>query len=350
MSLSFAISSLIIVSILGGALFGFIRGYRRTIVTLISVVVAALISFAFSAIIAKAFINSESIVKLFTTFDMMELYNELSGVSPALIELLGALPVAVVAPILFVILFFILKFIFMIPCVIVCKIMNIVKKEEMSQRLLGIPLGALQGFVVALIPVLILAGYFNVVDRMMTVIVNEEAVEVSEASSESGYEEINAYLEDIKKDPAIVILCNNQGKNNFVFNSLSKFKFRGERVSLPNEIIIITDSFMQLEPLMNNGGESTSISEKEITALENFVDKFGESKVLTEVGAEIIAGACQSWANNEDFMGVSFSGVDENIDPIIFALFDCIESISFDKARIINIGMLFKAVFLNESE
>ena len=332
MALSLAISSLIIISMAVGALFGFFRGFRRTIVTLISVVAAAALSFAFSALIAKIFINNESVIKLFTAINMMDVYNELSDVSPALIELIGSIPVAIVAPLLFVILFFVLKFIFMIPCAIICKVMNIVRKEGIVKRLLGLPLGAVQGFVVALIPIFILAGYFNIADRMITVMTNEESVSSEEKSSD--FEQINIYLEEIKKDPVMVVLCNDQDKNNFVFDSLSKFKFRDERVSLTDELVAISDSFIQLTPLMNEAEGGVSLSEKEITALENFVNKFGESKILTEVGAEIISGACEKWSNHEEFIGISFSGVDENIDPIIFALFDSMKCSTAETVKI----------------
>lgn len=324
MTISFAISLFVIVSALVGALIGFLRGWKKSTVSLCATILAGVLSFALSTLITKIFINDSSIVKLFETINMMELYNELLSIGPALVELLEAIPTALVKPIVFLLLWGVIELIFIIPCAIVKKISIIDVKEKSPIRLIGAPIGAIQGFILAIIPIFILAGYFNIVDKTVKNIEKQEQVEISDIES------VETYLSEIRDNPFISVVSGTKDKNNFVFNSLSRFKFRGEKISLTNELVVVSDSFMQLSEFTS---ENDSFTEHEINALDNFVNKFGESKVLTEVGAEVISKACAKWSNDEQFLGIGFNGVDENIDPIIFALFDSMKESTSDTVK-----------------
>ena len=97
--LSYIISLLVVVFTALGALFGLLKGFRKSVVRLISVICSALLAFVLSAPIARLFINKETVADVIYSLGISETYNELVAASPALGELIGAIPAAIIAPI-----------------------------------------------------------------------------------------------------------------------------------------------------------------------------------------------------------------------------------------------------------
>ena len=106
--LSFSFLITVMVFTVLGALLGLARGFKKSIVRIISVILSGILAYLLAAPIAKLFINENSIHSIVSALNFEETYNELVTASPALEELFAALPIAIVAPLVFLVLFFFL--------------------------------------------------------------------------------------------------------------------------------------------------------------------------------------------------------------------------------------------------
>ena len=320
-----------------GALFGLAKGFKKSIVRIVSVILAGFLAYIFATPIAKIFINDGTIREVVAMLDFEETYNELVAASPALGELFAILPVAIVAPAVFLVLFFVFKFLLRRPCIIVNACLGFKAKDESAIRYLGLPIGAAQGFVSVMALIVVIAGFIGVGDKVIDVVLDEE--NASNIADTAVIEEIDFYIEEIKRDPIIGMLCGSDDKNdlkndvsvamattakkgqtnNAIFEGLTTFKFRNQKLKLSNELVTITDVAIQIIPLTESG-EGSGLTAKQIEAVAKLAEKFSQSGILTEVGADIISEACTKWSNGEAFLGMEFEGFDPMIDPIVEAL------------------------------
>ena len=326
------ITGIVIICILIGALFGLMKGLKKATVRLITVVGAALIAGIISTPIAKILVNKRIVSDIMEYLQISDIYHELISASPAIDELSIALLIA----------FLLLFVITIIPYTIANMTMNIEKPENFKERILGAPVGAVQGLVAALIPVIILAGYLSVTDRVVDIMLSDTSGVMSGAEADLKY--VDGIIEEFREDPFVRMFCGrgtpheqnsafendgslsvsrtsskNKNTNNFLFESISKINFRNRKISLTNECVIISQSFVDIAPIVTSG--NSTYTKDEIYHIEDIVQNLGESRIIMEVGADIISGGSQKWLNGEPFLGYAFVGIDENIDPIIIELF-----------------------------
>lgn len=371
--LSISVTLAVLFFVILGALFGFVKGFKKSVLRLITVVIAAILAYFVSVPITGLFVTKNNVYSLIEMFGATETYNELIAASPAAEELVCALLASVIATIVFILLFFIIKLLTLIPYAILSKKLSIFKnedgeieKETAKTKLIGLPIGAVQGLVSVMVIVFVLTGFFSVADNVLNTILNDKSGNLSEL--QDSLEPIHSVMEDIKKDPVVGLLCydspsdNDQtvkescsntslsisakkyGKNNFVFEGLTKIKFRGKKLSLTNESVIITRTFVHAMPLLDES--DSGFSETQIETLDGLVGAFSESEILTEVGAELIAGACEKWSQGEEFLGVGFNGVSEDIDPILMAIFGSMkdstaETLGEDLHSVVEVLLIF---------
>lgn len=348
--ISMSVTLTVLFFVILGALFGLAKGFKKSVLRLITVAVSAIVTYFISGPITRLFITKKNIHSLAGLLNFEENYNDLIAVSPAAEELICALVAAIVTTIVFILLFFIIKGLTLIPYAILSKKMKIFKnedgepeKESFPKKLLGLPIGAVQGFLSMMVILVVLAGFFNIADNVIDTAIQDDSGYIS-VSTKSDLEKIDLIFDKIKKDPIMNMLCYNDedvygnavqtasisnthlntspitfGKNNFVFEGLTKVRFRGEKLSLTKESVVITETFLNVMPVMMSFEDSSSVSITE--SLDGVVDVFSQSGILTEVGAELISGACKKWSAGEEFIGIAFEGIDDDIDPIILALF-----------------------------
>ena len=317
--LSIIVTLIVIFAMVLGMLFGFLRGFKNSIIRLPSVVLAALLSFGIALLISRLFVGKGLLVTVLSIFNVEDTYNELASVSGSFVEIIKGILVAIITPIVFLVLFYLFKYLLLIPYVIIKKRINPENnKKNIKERLLGIPLGAVQGLISVFVLLFVVGGYFCLADKVVTA-----ANDISNQETASGMQDVVDIADEIKADPVMGLLCSGES-NNFVFEGLSRFKFQGEKCSLTNEVVTISETLLELTPLMNSDNNS-SISNKEIAVLEGFTEKFGESVILKAIGAEMIAGGCEKWSEDEAFMGISFMGTDTSIYPIVIATFNVME-------------------------
>ena len=335
---------IVILAIVLGMLFGFWRGFKKSVVRLISVVLAAVLAFILALVVSNSLISSDIVADLIG--NSADFYGELESVSPTLIELIRAVPVALITPLLFLIIYALLKALLWIPYKILCKVLKFNNKDQeyyseeseasvsdeneeesentdnkpklspkMKNRLLGIPLGAAQALVSVLVVLFVLGGYLYIVDKVM-----DSTMEIEDAKENEDLEMVNDVLDSITSDPAISMFCSGKS-NNFVFEELTKIKIDGEKCSLTQETVTMLDAFIGLTPLMESEG-TTTISEEQIELLENFVSDFGDSVILKTVSSEVVSNCSLKWSEGEEALGVSFSNVNSNLKPIVEKLFE----------------------------
>ena len=297
-----------------GALIGLWKGIRKTVSSIIAVILAGITSMLISPPIVKLFFTQDNLFKIVDVLEMTETYNELVAASPAIEELLLALPVTLIAPLVFLIFFFILRIIFRIIAGFVSKIF-FPKKEKMPMKLIGMPLGLVRGFMTAMVIMVVLGGLINTVDDITDVIIEQESEQL--ADIKETVEDVEPYLSIVTDDPIIKML----DSTNFVYDHLTSFDFKDEKVVFGEEMVSIVEAGIYIMPIAKNT-EISQWSEKEFELLDGFVARFGDSRILTEVSAELLSSACEKWANGEAFMGITPPTVDEMIDPLVISLFN----------------------------
>ena len=245
--LSIIVTLIVIFAMVLGMLFGFLRGFKNSIIRLPSVVLAALLSFGIALLISRLFVGKGLLVTVLSIFNVEDTYNELASVSGSFVEIIKGILVAIITPIVFLVLFYLFKYLLLIPYVIIKKRINPENnKKNIKERLLGIPLGAVQGLISVFVLLFVVGGYFCLADKVVTA-----ANDISNQETASGMQDVVDIADEIKADPVMGLLCSGES-NNFVFEGLSRFKFQGEKCSLTNEVVTISETLLELTPLMKS--------------------------------------------------------------------------------------------------
>ncbi len=311
----------IVISAVLGALIGLWKGFRKTLSGLTASILAAVISLLITPPIIRAIITEEMALNLAQTFGIIETYNELATASPALVDLILSLPVALIAPIVFLIFYGLIRLIFRIVLGIVSK--KVLKTEEKEKtkefKLIGTSIGLVRGAITAMVFVFVIAGYVNTVNTV-TNIASEEGLD-NESGIVSSISTIDEYVNVVADD--FVVSGLNSG--NFVYDHLTSLNIEGESVKLNQEIGAIADAAIQVLPITENLDLATWTNE-EIDCLRNFVDNFGTSKTLPTISAELLSSACKKWAVGEAFLGMKAPEADENVSDLLNALYQSLST------------------------
>ena len=296
-----------------GLLGGLIVGARKKIAGISAIILSVIASMITIPILVNVFATPENVAMLVELIGFTKEYNEIIAISPSVADLIVGIPIALVAPIVFLPIYFVLRLFFRIIAGIVTKI--IYKKKGFARnRLLGMPLGFVQGVLSAMVIVIVIAGYVNTVDNVTDTILAQESEQLTEI--QATVSQVDQYLNIVADDPVIKIL----DKTNFVFDSLNSFKFDGKNVVLKNEISSITEAGVYLVPVLENTDFSTWTS-VQYDALDAFVDKFGNSSMLPKLSSEVLSAACSKWADGEEFLGMAAPEADETINPLLVTLY-----------------------------
>ena len=104
-------------------LFGLLKGMRKVVAGIGTIVLSAITSLILTPVIMKAVLTEELTMSLVDMAGIADSYGELMQVSPSVQDLILGLPMAIVGPILFIILYFFLRIIYRIILGIVTKIL-----------------------------------------------------------------------------------------------------------------------------------------------------------------------------------------------------------------------------------
>ena len=353
--------AVILVIIALGMLFGFLRGFKKSIVRLASVLLATVLAFVLALVISNVLITSGIVGDLLES--LIEDFDEIEKLgSSTLNGLIQSVPVALITPIIFLILYFLLKAILWIPCKILYKVFKFDKKKKkkksadnaplyeatvtiadennasetnedataetadgtpvlkvevkdkvvsestrrLQNKLLGIPLGAVQALVSVLVILFVVGGYLFAADKVV-----DGLMDIDDEVAED-LEDVEDVMDDITSEPTLSLFCSGD-TNNFVFEGLTKVDVGGEKCSLTEEMVTIIEATTQFSSLMNDD----DFDDEKLDDLDNLVSKLGDSTVLKTIAAEIVSNCGSKWADGEEFMDVSFADVNKNMQPIV---------------------------------
>lgn len=353
------ISSYITIGILGAIgvlfLFGFLRGLRKGLYKSLMDVGFVALCLIVSVLVAKGITNKltdiagltdilasvkESVPDLAPTVDsVLELTNQL-GDDQAMINVLLALPAALITPIVFIPIYILLGIIIKIPKLIIERIVvgkNGGPNYRGGSRLLGGLVGGIRNalfIVILLVPIVgyaALAG--DVITTMDSVSLDSGAtgVSVEAEKNEDGTvflgatEATNSGLEEIEvilNNPAVKGINACGGK--LIFNSLTTKNVEGVKVAASKEVNTFAELFANFAPFINDTPENYGDAQKQ--GINNIKTMLNDSEFLTFVVSEGLSFVAEKWNNGEAAFGIEKLEVGEDFQPIFDGILETLST------------------------
>ncbi|MBQ3064427.1 MAG: CvpA family protein [Clostridia bacterium] len=293
-----------------------LRGARKSVLRLITAVLAMVVSF----FLARALANA--VAEL-----LMPMIERALGGSPTFAPFFnGEIPaddvIAVfakmlVAPLLFLLLYMVLKLLFLIIFAILKALTVFLKPFDKLpvSRLLG----ALTGIVIAAIGILVFVtpifGYFDIVSATADAFVEDTAAD--EAEGGLTLASINAdYVKPALHTPVLSLFYNKCG--NKLFDGLTKQTWNEQEVYLRGEVATITDIIVNIGKL---GGHSISeFGNAECAAIDRVAADVSASPLLSGLFADTVSTASKYWLAGQSFMGVQKPDIGVNGNLVFHSL------------------------------
>lgn len=295
---------------------GLIRGLRKTVGTLASVVLSIIVALIATAIVCKptsvVVTSSAAFLKdALVEGEIAELF-----AIPELVEALTYYAVMIIAPIFFTLVFVLASVVISIIVAIVLKIVKPSKKPgALLNRLGGAGVGLVCGFLIAIVTLMPVVG---MIDLVMP------AAELSMVQDE-GMEDVAEILNDANESSAIKLLSNLGCKT--LYNGLASATFEGEKIYLKDDVKVIfsvVDNFDALAVEMAEYGDD------QIAAIDNIVVELDSSEMLKNAVAGVLSTAAEKWAAGESFVGMEKPEVGDMAAPLVDTALDVLANSTKD--------------------
>lgn len=358
--LSFAFTLFAVLIFVLGAVLGFFRGWKKSVVD-IGVAVICLI---LSAIIAVPILSTvdkrvDPFVRDILSQKLGEAsYEQLMEASPTVDMLISKLPVALLAPVAFTLIFSLLSFVasFFVP-LIASAIFGSDKKKKskdegneasehrerdeipepeegenppmswLKRHLLGIPGGVACAVIVTFAMLLPFAGYIGSITDVLDELKASESADIQEVIEGDTFQSIDEILDPLGNDLAIKVTYNMGGKA--LFNAITSININGERYHVSQALSTTIDAFVDT-------GFLTSVSfddygEAQIYALNDMRIDIDEDPLVKHLIAEIVSGAAKSWEDGGTFVSIKKPEVGNgNFGSIIHKLLSIYATMTYD--------------------
>ncbi len=331
--------SLFLVCIILGFLFGWFRGFSKSLVRFIILLAVTVLAFFVVPSITKAVLKMDISkwninidgVQVITLgdliIDMLEkipVVQELIESSPTFEEVITLAPQMIANVVLFIAFFFIFKWVSMVIYWIIAGVFFSKKKmgDKDRHKFIGAVIGTVQGFMIAIVLMVPIFGMVETTRPVMQAIQAEQQANASSGSeetpsgfvynvdgegsgTEAGGEEANE-----PKAPTLGEVSDESMKyiNAFdntwlvkvlkavkisMFDSLTTVKDRDLEIQLRKEMKIVADAYPGLSGLI--GGDANLEDANTYDSLKSAFDKLYESPVLSGIVSEIVpaVGATQ---------------------------------------------------------
>lgn len=311
------------VILLGGMALGVLlalkRGFFPSLIRLGMIIACALIALPLATVLARAMSGvSENIMSAL----LGNSCDQIARHSPTTMELLHHLPIALIAPTLFVSIFLLLKWLTLIVFHLIKAILP--SRSSLLFRVLGGVAGALGSLICVLVILIPTWGMAGIAHR---------AAQTLCAADTSQNEQLTQTINTIEKfdqkallptvDNFAAKLFTNQG-DSAVYRTLTKFEMNGETLVLGDEL----DGLMQtasdavtLADTMPSDFRIADLSDTQIDAMHTLVDDIDDSDLLRKIGAEWISAMATTWHNGETFLGISAPAADTSLAPVLHSLY-----------------------------
>lgn len=301
---------------------GLIRGFKKTLGSLVAIIASAVIAFIVTVIICKP---SSSLVTYLINLLGGVLNEEttqiLFGIE-SVGEVLNYYVVLLIAPFVFVAIYAVLSIILAIVASIVTK--HIAKNKKLkpaANRLGGLGVGVLCGLLVSVILLTPLVGIIG------------SAAEIGKSESVSdladvdlGGEKLSDLLHDLSEDEVMNVYYSCCG---WIFDALTTTDFQGDSTTLKSELAALIDIVANFSALSSDEG----FGQEQIDSLNAVIDDLDKSPLVKHAAAGLVSEMAGSWVAGESFMGMEKIEAGELLDPIIDSVLEVLATT--DKSNII---------------
>ncbi len=317
-----------VILVLLGAVLGFRRERKHSLLRLLTVAASLVLAYLISAPIANG-IDAE----------------KLTASVPKLAEALAAVPsllpfmLAVFRPLVFALLFLVLHLVTFILYLILSHFIGY-KKNEKGRPLLAALFGTVQGLLVAAVLLTSVLGYVTLADDAITA--------YAESGGEITREEASYDLATLREEQLAPVRENTTLRvvgqlTAPLFEKLSSAKIGEKDVSLSTELPVLLKTYGELSVL--SGKEPADFGDAEAQALRALSDLLEESEFIPAVTAELLSAVTGKWVAGEAFLGMEKPSVEGELDPLFTEMLNVFststaESIKTDLDTVVELFVL----------
>ncbi len=308
MYVSLALVVITVLFVLFNLIKGLIRGFKKTIGSLVAIILSAIIAF-----IAAGFICDPASD---TMADMVKTLQDAIGEAKLAdifgIEALGEAVThyiaMITAPFIFMLLYIVISIVVSIIVGIIMRLVPVFKKKSKKplHRLGGLGMGILCGILASLLVLMPIVGVLNI-----AVSVGKSGVLESEDGAADDELDINTILAEASEDQILAIYSASSG---WIFDSLASTTFNGQKVYLKDEIEIIISAVGKLSEL---SGDASEFTEEQMNSIDEAFDEINRSPILSTAVADIVSTMASDWLEGESFIGIQKLDAGEMFNPII---------------------------------
>lgn len=332
-----------------GFLLGLKRGLIKSVIRIISVVIACFIVVFAVPPITKAIINmdiSSSGLELggiavttvggtiINAISQISIISELLNASPTIKAVISAVPAIIVNLLLFVVFFYLVKALLYFINIIINKIvLRNQDKEAKKYRLAGAFVGALQSIIVFLFVFIPIAGTMNMVTDALSlvesesdsnqqpiVIQNAAMVEIEDSGDTITTEEMiniaSGTVEDYNKNIVIKVFnfIGYKPITNKVYDKLTTIEIDSEtETTIREEVMVGVKLYNGFEKLQGLKVAAMTDADEEI--INQFIDDAFSSPIIGNVLTELTTEVAKKWtaANPSEFLSIAKPTLSEDL-------------------------------------
>ncbi len=320
-----AMIAILSVAVIVNLVKGILRGLKKTVGSLIAIVLSALVAWLITALICKP--SSGIILKL---MDLVKGFLPEGSVQDlftveALGDALSYYATMLVAPFVFTLLYCLISILFAIVISILVKIVPPFKKPGiLLNRLGGALVGLVCGVLVSIILLMPIVGTVDLVASLDGTLEQPAATEEAEPVQDDE-DPLSSFVQDAADSSAVQIFrsvgCGG------MYNLLASADFEGERIYLKNDLTAVLD---MLDGVQTLGTEMSDYNQVQIDALDAIITDLDSSGLLRHTVAGVFSTASESWLEGEAFIGMKKPDAGELLNPVIDGMLEVMSTSTKD--------------------
>lgn len=292
--ISIGIFAFIAISAFFALIFGFKRGFSKSLVRAITMAIAAVGAFLVAANISSAcaaaigekglvetiqgiedkiggFIDDPAIYDLINSFD--------SDTTVIVISLVVSI---VVAPIAFILLFYAFKLVTLLVFWLISAMAGLNKKHKgFLSRILGVAISLVQGAIITAVIILPLSGFASIADEAAQKFIES----TDDAETIESVENFRTeYLQGILENPVVSFVLDAGGKD--LFKTMTSVEYDGDKFCAYDEMLVLSEIYAD----MSSVSDWNNPTEKDSATIEALSNKISENYFTSTVVSGVLRG------------------------------------------------------------
>lgn len=310
-----------------GVLVAIKKGFFPSLLRLATLILSFIASVPLSLLIAGKCVGLYEKIMLSVLGDAL---NQIAQHSPSTMDLLLHLPAAIIAPALFITIFYVLSLL----TKIICRLLKVLlpSRSGLTFRILGGVAGALSALICLLAIAIPVWGTVSTVHRAVDIIAHSDTSKNQQLDSVVGtFEKIDADLLGPLGDNFVADIFTEKG-DSALFRKLTQFEFHQEKLSLSEEITLLSQTASDALALASSLSDEASIQTPEqFSNLRTLASDVDHSKLLRNISAEWLSAITTAWQKGETFMGIEPLQVNASAKPFLNALYGYLSTTNEDR-------------------